>query len=275
MTHRRISFFPLLVTLLFLAIAPARNIAGENSVSTAFGYHGSNGPSNWGKLNPNFTSCGSGKLQSPININRDRTVINKNLKPLLKGYKRANATLATNGAVVGVHYESDCGGMNINNKMYALKQMHWHSPSEHMIDGIQYPLELHMVHQLGDGSYSVIAILYQYGEADPYLAQIEKSLDQLAEEVNKGGKEAQVPLGIINPKILKRSSRRFFRYVGSLTTPPCTEDVIWNIIPTVRTVSKNQVRALKAPLNQAYKNNCRPLQSLNGRKVEIAPRADA
>ncbi|XP_050227852.1 alpha carbonic anhydrase 1, chloroplastic-like [Mercurialis annua] len=270
------SFCMLLLAFLFLGVAPSKYFAFEQGeTSIPFTYSGSHGPSHWGTLNPNYTACSAGHFQSPVNIMRNQTTLTKALKPLIKSYIPANATLLTNGVNVGIHFESECGSMNIDEKKYSLKQLHWHSPSEHKIDGIEYPLELHLVHQLQDGSFSVIGILFQYGEPDPFLTSIEKSLDKLAKKVTAGDQHAKVYLGTLNAKLIKKISHRFFRYVGSLTTPPCSENVVWNVIPTPRTVSKKQIELLKAPLGEVYKNNNRPCQALDGRKIEIAPRASS
>lgn len=103
----------------------------------------------------------------------------------------------------------------------------------------------------------------------PLVSQIQNSLDELAKEVCAGHEEAHIPVGTIDVRHIKRSTRKYFRYIGSLTTPPCTENVIWNVLGKVRTISQEQVAALKFPLNLEYKNNSRPVQQLNGRRVQL------
>lgn len=233
-----------------------------------FSYKGANGPDKWGRLCPQFSTCLTGKLQSPVNIWTKHTVLNKNLKPLARFYHPANATLIDNGFNVGVRYEGDVGVLEIDDKNYTLKQMHWHSPSEHRIDGVQYPAELHLVHIADDGSVTVVAILYRYGHPDPLVSKIQKGLDKLAMEVHAGHEEAQIHFRPMDTKLVKKKTSKYYRYRGSFTTPPCTEKVIWNILGKVRSISKEQVAALKAPLNWECKNNSRPVQLLNGRHIE-------
>ncbi|KAK6942586.1 Alpha carbonic anhydrase domain [Dillenia turbinata] len=240
----------------------------DSQHAVQFGYSGSLGPQNWGSLSPAFAMCSTGKSQSPVNIVKDEAALDKNLKPLRRFYQAANATLVNNGFNIGVKYESNSGWLIVDGKNYSLVQMHWHSPSEHTIDGQRHPLELHLVHKTSEGDITVIGILFQYGDADPVLTKLQKSLKRLAEE-SAGNEQAHIPLGVIDTKQLRRKTRKYYRYVGSLTTPPCWENVIWNVLGKVRTISKNQVAALKAPLKRVFWENSRPTQPLNGRKINL------
>ncbi|KAJ6864817.1 alpha carbonic anhydrase 1 [Populus alba x Populus x berolinensis] len=168
-----------------------------------------------------------------------------------------------------VHYEENCGALIVDGKNYTFKQMHWHSPSEHQIDGVQYAAELHVVHLSDSGAIAVVSMLYELGDADPFISKITKKLGDLAKDACAGNEEAQIPIGPLDNKLLRKNTRKYYRYIGSITSPPCTENVIWNVLGKVRTISKEQVEALKAPLGADYKQNSRPLQSLNGRKVEL------
>ncbi|XP_057954604.1 alpha carbonic anhydrase 1, chloroplastic [Malania oleifera] len=234
-----------------------------------FSYTGATGPQNWGSLASAFATCSSGKSQSPIDIVKDAAVHNPTLKALNRLYSPANATLVNSGARIGIHYERYAGALVIDGKNYTLKQMHWHCPSEHRIDGVQYPAELHLVHMAADGSASVVAILFRYGKEDPFLTKIKEGLEALTKEKCEGGEEAHIPLGELDAKILRKNTRKYFRYVGSLTTPPCSENVTWNILGKIRTISKEQVEALKSPLASPFQSNCRPVQPLNGRSVHL------
>lgn len=133
--------------------------------SLQFTYSGATGPNMWGKINPNFSTCGAGKSQSPINIWTAKAVLNRNLKPLRRSYGSCNVTLINNkfnigviswarffnctifrvserlievGWLVQVKYPDHTGVVEVDGKKYNLKQMHWHSPSEHMINGKRY-----------------------------------------------------------------------------------------------------------------------------------------
>ncbi|CAK9179167.1 unnamed protein product [Ilex paraguariensis] len=263
----RVAFFIVPMALLLMNIhATTTNRPGE---AFQFSYSGATGPNKWGNLNPKFTECSHGKLQSPIDIVKKKAVLNKKLKPLTRRYYPANVTLVDNGFNVQVRYGENAGVLIVDGNNYTLKQMHWHSPSEHCINGVQHDAELHLVHMADDGNFSVVAILYRLGHADPIVAQIQKKLDELEKEVRAGKEEAHIALGTVNTKKLRRRTRKYYRYVGSLTTPPCSQNVIWHILGKVRSISKEQVKALKAPLKSTCKNNSRPVQALNGRQIEL------
>ncbi|KAH0453156.1 hypothetical protein IEQ34_017480 [Dendrobium chrysotoxum] len=236
----------------------------------SFNYAG-NGPSNWGNLATEYKSCSSGTIQSPINILQDNATLNTKLHDLSRLYVDANATLINNGFNVMLKFEKSGGLLLQDGKNYSLKELHWHAPSEHSIDTQLYPLELQMVHESEDedGNVAIVAILYDFGNTDPFLYQLKDSVAQLAKEHCSRDEEIQVPIGPIRTKSLKRHSRRFFKYVGSLTTPPCTENVTWYILGKVRKVSKDQVALIKSSLAPEYQNNARPIQSLNERNVEL------
>ncbi|KAL8505096.1 hypothetical protein ACS0TY_016342 [Phlomoides rotata] len=271
------TLLPFFIATYILIFAPFTPQADEGIVFT---YTGTTGPDQWAKLNPNFSMCGTGKLQSPINIMTQDVVINKNLKPLIRSYEVTNVTLVNNKFNVGVRYPDNSGGLLEDNKMYTLKQMHWHSPSEHRINGKQFAAELHLVHIAAeDGSVSVVAILFDYGRPDALLAKMQKKLNELAYEV-KLHEEYPITIGTFHPTEVRKRSHKYYRYLGSFTTPPCTQNVIWNILAKVRSVSREQVQDLRAHLDVRCKYNARPCQPLNGRHVEmydgdvIAPAAD-
>ncbi|XVF55734.1 hypothetical protein PTKIN_Ptkin06aG0060700 [Pterospermum kingtungense] len=257
----QISFFIFVLTLL-VGIASAKDVPSE----IHFGYSGNDGPDKWGNLDPTFSACASGKKQSPINVLKNLTVHNKLLKPLTRSYKPANATLVNNGFNVGLRFEEYAGEVSINGKNYELKQMHWHLPSEHRINGERFAAELHLVHRAADKSIAVVAVLYREKHADPFIAKIMHGLNKLDKEK---GKAEEVAMGTLDTRQLKRRCRKYYRYFGSLTTPPCSENVTWNILGTVRTISKEQIAALDIPLNSNCKKNARPCQPLNGRMIEM------
>lgn len=269
-----ISSLSLPILVLSLLIAGASTFKLDHN-APLFTYSGSTGPAKWGRLSPDYYKCSSGKVQSPVNIKKDEVVRNKKLKPLTRDYRPANATLINNGFNIGIHFEESAGVLDVDGKSYTLKQMHWHSPSEHRINGVQYPAELHLVHRSDDGNLSVVAILFKYSDhPDPLLSKVKVKVHELAKDVWAGDEEAHIPLGTLNLKQLRKRTRKYYRYIGSLTTPPCSETVIWNILGKVRCISKEQVEAIKAPLHSPYKNNSRPCQLLNGRKIELYDELD-
>ncbi|KAF5473565.1 hypothetical protein F2P56_010167 [Juglans regia] len=236
-----------------------------------FGYGGGKeGPEHWGNLNSKYSTCSNGKRQSPVDIVKDKVVRNKNLKPLTREYGPANATLVNNGFNIAINFEGHHVGVLVaDGKNFTLKHIHWHSPSEHQIDGQKFPVEQHLVHQADDGSFAVVSTLYQYGDPDTVLSKIMGKLDELGKEECAEHEEAHIPLRDFKTKRLMRKSRKYYRYFGSLTTPPCTEKIMWNILGKVRSISKDQVEALNKPLKSNCKENSRPVQPLNGRQIEL------
>ncbi|KAI4300479.1 hypothetical protein L6164_033855 [Bauhinia variegata] len=258
------------LSILFISLLITCTLAyNEHKEWANFSYSGSNGPDKWGSLSPNFSDCSKGKAQSPVDLTMANIIQNKQLKPLDRNYSPANATLVNNGFNIGVHFDGDVGGITIDGKRYSLIQMHWHSPSEHHLEGKQLDAELHLVHKADDRGLAVVAVLHHFGDSDPMISKIKDKLIELGKKKPKSDEEAHIALGTFDVKWIKRNSHKYYRYVGSLTTPPCKEKVIWTILGKVRSISKKQIDLLKAPLGEGFKNNARPLQPLNGRKIEM------
>ncbi|KAL0374867.1 UNVERIFIED_CONTAM: Alpha carbonic anhydrase 1, chloroplastic [Sesamum radiatum] len=236
-------FFTVTATLLIVGSFAFTTLKVDQDQPLQFTYSGTTGPDRWASLNPNFSLCAYGKSQSPINIVTNQVVLNKNLQPLTRQYHAVNVTLVNNKFTVAIQYPDHTGGITVDEKQYALKQMHWHSPSEHRIDGNRYAAELHMVHVADDGKVLVVATLFKYGHADPVLAKIENKLNGV-----RGCQEAR-----------GRSDR----------SRAISPDRIEANSEQVRSISREQVEALKAPLDMRCKNNARPCQPVNGRHVEV------
>ncbi|KAG6437237.1 hypothetical protein SASPL_102149 [Salvia splendens] len=234
----RFGFFTLTVSVLIILGSDALTTSTSSKVEETlqFTYSGATGPDKWASLNPNFSLCATGKLQSPINIVSAQAVRSSKWKPLIRNYWAVNVTLVDNKFTVAIEYPDDTGEISLDEKQYRLKQMHWHSPSEHRINGNRFAAELHMVHVSDDGKVLVVATLFQLGRPDQVLQTIDKKLYELG-----------------------RSS----------SVPPCTEHLIYLVIAKPRCISKQQVAALKAPLHIRCKNNARPCQPLNARHVHL------
>ncbi|KAH9319801.1 hypothetical protein KI387_021570, partial [Taxus chinensis] len=191
-----------------------------------------------------LTQYGSGNEQSPIDIETASVQPNNNLGNLNLQYLPADATLNNLGHEIQVAWSQYAGGVEIEGAMYGLKQCHWHHPSEHTINGQQYPLELHMVHQTDDEKIAVIGILYTLGTpADHFLTTLQDAIDKIASqpEVELGSTNAnEIGIGI---------NEAYYRYNGSLTTPPYNEGVTWTVIQQVRTVTQEQVDNLRKAIN--------------------------
>ncbi|EPS62533.1 hypothetical protein M569_12260, partial [Genlisea aurea] len=219
------------------------------------------GPQNWGNLKPEWETCRTGRLQSPIELNRNTLTIRSTLGNLRRTYKPTPALIKSKGYNIMVEWKGNAGGIIINGTKFALRQCHWHTPSEHKIGGKSLSMELHLVHNNSQGEVAVIGILYELGRSDPFLRKIRDKI----ERITKSG----TSLGEIDPWEIKFGSRKYYRYKGSLTTPPCKEGVIWTILKKVRTVSKDQTQFLREAVDPGFENNARPIQELQGRTLYL------
>ncbi|WJX84683.1 carbonic anhydrase [Trifolium repens] len=241
-----------------------------------YGYNekSENGPKHWGDLKNEWAAC-KGDMQSPIDLSSHRVTLIPNTWKLKSSYKPQHATVSNRGHDVAVTWEGDAGSIDINGSEYFLQQSHWHWPSEHTINGRRYDLELHMVHVSpqpdGTNKTAVVAILYKYGSPDPFLSELVKYIVEVPEE------EEETSIGVIDPSKIFKSSKLYYRYMGSLTAPPCTEGIIWTINKKIRTVSRGQVKLLKNSILKYYaKRNARPVQILNQREIELyEPKAES
>jgi len=234
--------------------APAKPAAAKGGVSKAhWTYEGKEGPENWGKLNPEFTACDIGRNQSPINIEE---TVHASLKPIRGIQKFPAKDIVNNGHTVQVNFKE--GNMLVlDNSAYQMKQVHFHAPSENRINDKSFPLEAHFVHADSKGNLTVIGVMFKEGKANPALANLWTQLpNDIGEPVAL--KNRVTPLELIPEK------RSYYRFSGSLTTPPCSEGVRWIIMKMPMTASKEQIDAFE---HAVHHHNNRPVQALNGRVI--------
>ncbi|KAG8644613.1 alpha carbonic anhydrase 7 [Manihot esculenta] len=250
------------LSLLLHILAAESHQTGEEK---EFGYqlNSENGPSRWGELEPEWRTCSNGTKQSPINILKQSVKTVTHLGELDRDYRPSNATLKNKGHDMMLEWESGAGSIEINGKEYVLQQCHWHSPSEHTINGRRFAVEMHMVHKSEDGKVAVVGILFKIGNPESFLSSLRDHLKSVG-----GTRKAEKVVGVVDPNDIKMS-RKYYRYMGSLTTPPCTENVTWTISTKVRTVSKEQVRMIRVAAHAESGSNARPIQATNGRLVQL------
>ncbi|KAL9322755.1 hypothetical protein ACSQ67_010808 [Phaseolus vulgaris] len=238
------------------------------ATSEEFNYDPSspNGPPNWGNTWP---LCRDGRTQSPIDLRISRANVTYS-SGIQRNYQPANATLLTSGHDVMVNWTENAGHIIINGTQYYLLQGHWHSPSEHTISGIRYDLELHLVHRSSDARLAVTGILYKFGiRGDEFISTIEDDLKLMAENQTR-----VTQLGIVDPEdVAGITGNKYFRYNGSLTVPPCSENVLWTVfIKEDKRVSRTQNRLIRAAVDGAGDEtfmSARPVQPRNGRPVQL------
>nr|AFK36418.1 unknown [Lotus japonicus] len=268
---RSIVFLPNLLILLTILLHPnIWSVAQEVEDESEFNYIQGNekGPSNWGTMKKEWKTCKTGKMQSPIDLSSHRVRVVPNLGELKKFYKPQNATVKNRGHDIEVKWEADAGSIIINGTEFFLHQSHWHTPSEHTINGRRYELELHMVHESrkinGKSKIAVVGVMYNIGQPDPVLNKLSKYIKSMGSD-----HEAEKSIGVMDPSEIKLGGKKYYRYVGSLTIPPCTEGVIWTINKKIRSVSKAQINFLREAVHNHAQRNARPAQSLNRRGIQL------
>ena len=238
------------VTGLLIAIASVAHAADH---PPHWGYGGEHGPQKWGDMEADFAGCKLGKEQSPIDI---RNATKSALPPLDFKYAKSSAEVVNNGHTIQVNL-ADGGVLNLDGVPYKLVQFHFHAPSEEKIDGKAYSMVAHLVHQSAEGKLAVVAVLLTEGKANAALDPVFKSLPPTE------GSKKELGANFDAAELLP-AARGYFRYVGSLTTPPCSEGVRWQVLKQPVEVSKAQIAAFR----KLYSMNARPVQPLNDRKVE-------
>ena len=216
-------------------------------------YEGEGAPENWGKLNPENAMCDSGRNQSPINIDKTIHAALKNIRWIQKFPAKE---IVNNGHTVQINFKE--GNMLVlDDTPYQMKQVHFHAPSENLINNKSFPLEAHFVHADNKGNLTVIGVMFKEGEKNSAL---DKLWAQMPKEVNKPEalKARFVPSDMIP------QSGKYYRFSGSLTTPPCSEGVRWIVMKTPISASKEQIKAFEELMKH---HNNRPVQPLNGRPV--------
>lgn len=206
------------------------------------------GPDRWGEFGE---SCSLGKAQSPINIlTKETSSLDKSHALSLNKSVQTKASIVDNGHAIQVNVDNG-GTIEVDGVVYKLVQFHFHGKSEEQIDGKQYDAVAHMVHKSAFGSLLVVAVLFEESKTPNKVVQ--KVLDSV-------GKSTEM-----NPaELLPKNTNSYFHFMGSLTTPPCSENVKWYVMKEVQSASKEQI----AVLRKFYDHNYRPVQPLNGRVVE-------
>lgn len=217
-------------------------------------YEGKEAPEHWGELSADYALCQAGKNQSPVDI---RSATHTQHEALTPDYHHTeNESIVNNGHAVQINVASG-NTLKIDGDTFTLQQFHFHTPSENTIDGKSFPMEVHFVHTDEEGEVAVVAVMFTEGKANTALAE---TWSALPEALNK----PQALPHPINLDALLPDNKDYYRFSGSLTTPPCTEGVRWIVMKNPVSVSAEQIKALKDVLHH---NNNRPIQPLHGRVI--------
>lgn len=215
--------------------------ASPASAAPGWSYEGTTGPAQWGGLKEEYALCQTGQQGSPIDI---RGAIPAHLGHLDVRWQPVDGEVVDTGHGIQVNV-SDAGGFVLQGRQYDLVQFHFHTPAEHLVQGRRYPLAAHFVHRRGDGLLGVIGVFIQEGAPNPVLQSVLEALS------GQTGAATSLPISNLLPR-----DRTFFRYAGSLTTPPCSETVDWVVLEQPITASPDQI----ATLSRLYADNARPVQ---------------
>ena len=231
----------------------AGHASGDAGHSSHWSYEGSAGPEGWGQMKPEFAKCSTGSRQSPIDI---RDGIKVSLDAVQFDYKPSPFRVIDNGHTVQVNVGAG-NSIEVMGRRYDLVQFHFHRPSEERINGKQFDMVAHLVHKDLEGRLAVVAVLLEQGSA---LAVVQSVWNNLPLE--KGDEvAARLPLDM---NALLPAERSYFTYMGSLTTPPCSEGVLWMVMKNPVQVSIEQIGIF----TRLYPMNARPIQSASGRLIK-------
>jgi len=219
-----------------------------------WGYTGHNTPETWGHLSEKYHSCSDGLNQSPINITH--SVTDPDHAPLNLDYKKGSKEVVNNGHTIQVNVEPG-DKLVVDGDTFELKQFHFHSPSENRINGKAFPLEAHFVHLDKDGNIAVVAVMFEEGAGNKDLAKIWAKMPE------KAGEKHTLKIADIAAKLIPEK-QHYYRFNGSLTTPPCTEGVRWFVLEKPLTISKAQVEKFQKVMG--HPNN-RPVQPIDARVI--------
>ena len=235
------------------AAAAVAVAAAAPKISNHWDYEGEFGPENWGKINPAWSQCGAGKRQSPIDI---RDGMKVSLDEIDFNYRFSDYTEVDNGKTVQVNLARG-NFMTIGNQSYELVQFHFHRPSEEKINGKGTEMVIHLEHRGPGGKLAIVAVLLERGSANDAIQTVWNNIPL--------EKNQQVASGEpLDPMELLPERREYYTYMGSQTTPPCTENVLWIVMKQPMTASPAQM----ALFSRLYPLNARPLQESEGRMVK-------
>ena len=232
-------------------------VAGAESGKVHWGYEGEGDPSVWSELSPDFAACGAGAEQSPIDIPTDEAIAAE-FEPVAISWNAFTPEVVNNGHTIQINTNGQGGFAEVAGVRYDLLQYHFHAASEHTIDGEHGALEVHFVHKSDAGDLLVVGALIEEGEENPALSKLWPLAP--GEEGSAMGASAVDPLALVP------DDGDAYRYAGSLTTPPCTEIVTWNVMVAPITASEAQIAAF----TELYPHNNRPVQPLGRRFVLVS-----
>ena len=238
-----------------LAAACPLCTAAARADMSHWGYDGEAGPEHWGALADANKSCVAGAQQSPINLTG---ATHAELALPSMTWDPTGAKMINNGHTLQVNLPQG-GTLKVGPSSYNLVQYHFHAPGEHLVDGKRYPMEVHFVHKkVGTGGLGVLGLFLVPGAPNATFAELAKRFPS-----HEGDQSA---VDDVNPADLLPTALQYWRYEGSLTTPPCSEIVDWMVLETPLNVAASDI----AKFTALYDRNARPVAELNRRFVLVS-----
>ena len=216
-------------------------------------YSGSLGPDHWGDLKPEFAACKDGHRQSPVDIRSPQAA---DLPAIEFDYKPSPLRIVDNGHTIMITYAAG-SFIRVGGKRYELKQFHFHRPSEEKINGRAFDMVVHLVHADAEGNLAVVAVLLNQGSDNPLIHELWSDFPK-EKDKEVAYDKVQIDLTQLLP-----ANRGYYTFPGSLTTPPCSENVTWFVLKQPVTISDAEI----ARFANLYRNDARPTQPLNGRVI--------
>ncbi|QDH70435.1 carbonic anhydrase [Marilutibacter alkalisoli] len=242
-----------LLASLFVASLALPTAAQEGGHPHHWGYAGEVGPEHWAEFESDFGTCGVGRNQSPIDLDN---FIEAELPRIAFDYKPGGHEVVNNGHAIQVNYNPG-SKITVDGTDFALKQFHFHSPSENTIKGKSFPMEAHFVHADAKGNLAVVALMFEQGHSNKPLEKVWPQVPQV-----ENGKEALRPE--VSAADLLPANRDYYRYNGSLTTPPCSEGVRWFVLKHTVEATADQLTMVGKAVGHA---NNRPVQPTGARAI--------
>lgn len=240
-------------TACLLASLSMSSTAQEGAHPAHWGYSGEVGPEHWAEIEPDYGVCSSGRNQSPIDLSG---FIDADLPKIDFDYRPGGHQVVNNGHAIQVNYNPG-SSIKVDSTTFELKQFHFHSPSENTINGKSFPMEAHFVHADAKGNLAVVALMFEEGESNKVLERIWPQVTQVL-----NGQKALRPE--VSAADLLHADRDYYRYSGSLTTPPCSEGVRWFVLKHPARATAEQLGIVGKAIG--HPNN-RPVQPVGARPV--------
>ena len=236
--------------LAVLGLCPLCAKSGFASESAHWSYEGKAGPAHWGDLGRANAVCSTGSQQSPLDI---VGAIKSDLPAILIDWKQGTGEIVNNGHTIQV--TPPVGSkLKRGDKVYELVQFHFHAPSEHLVNGKAFPMEVHFVHKAKSGALGVLGVFFKPGATNAGFATLAAAFPA------KKGKKASAD---VDPRELLPKTLKYWTYEGSLTTPPCSEIVDWMVAMEAIEVAASDIEKFTA----LYPMNARPALAANRRFI--------